>query len=153
MNCSGPSIHQRIDRAVYLLDTNTCIYVIRRRPPSVHAQLNQLDADEIGLSVLVAMELEVGAMRAQAHSYAPAVRRFIAAFNVLPLTDTARSHFATARCDLMQRGVLIGPMDLLIAAHALALDATLVTNNEREFKRVRGLRTANWLLHHPRPAR
>ena len=128
-----------------LLDTNTCIYAIRRRPPSVQARLNALDPAQVGLSVIVAMELEVGAMRAQAKAYAPAVRRWVAAFNVLSLDDQARQHYARVKCELMARGLLIGPMDLLIAAHALALDATLVTNNEREFRRVKGLKIENWL--------
>ena len=130
---------------MFLLDTNTCIYAIRRRPPGVLARLNAVEPDQLALSVVVAMDLEVGAMRAQAHAYAPAVRAWIAAFNILPLEDVAREHFARIKCDLMARGQLIGPMDLLIAAHALALGATLVTNNEREFKRVKGLRTENWV--------
>lgn len=130
---------------MFLLDTNTCIYAIRRRPPGVLARLNAVHPDQLALSVVVAMELEVGAMRAQASAYAPAVRAWIAAFKVLPLEDAAREHFALTRCDLMARGQLIGPMDLLIAAHALALGATLVTNNQREFKRVKGLKTENWV--------
>ena len=130
---------------MYLLDTPICVYAIRRRPPGVQARLNTLDADEVALSVVVAMELEVGAMRAQAHAYAPAVRRWLAAFTVLPLGDDSREHFARAKCDLMTRGQMIGPMDLLIAAHALSLDATLVTNNGREFKRVKGLKIENWI--------
>ena len=130
---------------MYLLDTNTCIYAIRRRPPAVLARLNELTADDVALSVVVAMELEVGAMRAEARAYAPAVRRWLAAFKVLPLGDDAREHFARVKCELMARGQLIGPMDLLIAAHALALGATLVTNNEREFKRVKGLKLENWV--------
>ncbi len=128
-----------------LLDTNTCIYAIRRRPPQVFARLNSFDAADVGLPVIVAMELEVGALRAQSTAYAPAVRRWIAAFNVLPLGDDARAHYARIKGELMARGQIIGPMDLLIAAHALALDATLVTNNLREFKRVKGLKLENWL--------
>jgi tRNA(fMet)-specific endonuclease VapC len=130
---------------VFLLDTNTCIYAIRRRPPAVLARLNATRPGEVSLSVIVAMELEVGAMRAQARAYAPAVRAWLSAFDVLPLEDAAREHFARIKFDLMARGQLIGPMDLLIAAHALALGATLVTNNQREFKRVKGLKTENWV--------
>ena len=132
---------------MYLLDTNTCIYAIRRRPPVVQARLNAIGPDEVAMSVVVAMELEVGAMRAAEHGriYAPAVRRWLAAFNVLPLGDDAREHFARVKCDLMNRGQMIGPMDLLIAAHALSLGATLVTNNQREFKRVKGLKIENWV--------
>ena len=130
---------------MHLLDTNTCIYAIRRRPPGVLARLNALDADAVVLSVVVAMELEVGAMRAEAHAYAPAVQRWIAEFKVLPLEDSAREHFARIKCDLMARRLVIGPMDLLIAAHALALGATLVTTNVREFRRVKGLKLENWV--------
>ena len=130
---------------MHLLDTNTCIYAIRRRPASVQARLNALDPAAVALSVVVAMELELGAMRAQAQAYAPAVRRWLEVFSILPLGDDARVRFARLKCDLMTRGALIGPMDMLIAAHALALGATLVTNNEREFKRVKGLKLENWV--------
>jgi tRNA(fMet)-specific endonuclease VapC len=130
---------------VHLLDTNTCIYAIRRRPPGVLMRLNALDPDAVALSVVVAMELAVGAVRAHAQAYAPAVRRWLAEFKVLPLDNASREHYARIKCDLMTRGLLIGPMDLLIAAHALALDATLVTNNEREFRRVKGLKLENWV--------
>jgi tRNA(fMet)-specific endonuclease VapC len=109
------------------------------------ARLNALDPEAVALSVVVAMELEVGAMRAEAHAYSSAVRRWVAEFNVLPLDDSAREPFARVKCDLMARGLVIGPMDLLIAAQALALGATLVTNNEREFRRVKGLKLENWL--------
>ena len=130
---------------MFLLDTNTCIYAIRRRPPAVLARLNALDSEAVALSVVVAMELEVCAMRAEAHAYAPAVRRWLGEFKVLSLDESAREHFARVKCDLMARGLVIGPMDLLIAAHALALGATLVTNNEREFRRVKGLKLENWV--------
>ena len=130
---------------MHLLDTNTCIYAIRRRLPAMRARLNALDPSTVALSVVVAMELEVGAMRAQGQAYAPAVRRWLAAFAILPLGDDSRVHFARVKCDLMARGQMIGPMDLLIAAHALAIGATLVTNNEREFKRVKGLKIENWV--------
>jgi tRNA(fMet)-specific endonuclease VapC len=111
----------------------------------VLARLNALEPEAVALSVVVAMELEVGAMRAEARAYAPAVRRWLAEFKVLPLEDSAREHFAHIKCDLMKRGLLIGTMDLLIAAHALALGATLVTNNERDFRRVKGLKLENWV--------
>ncbi len=130
---------------MHLLDTNTCIYAIRRRPPGVLARLNALNPNAIAISVVVAMELEVGAMRAQAQAYAPAVKRMLTEINILPLLDDAREHFARVKCDLMIRGLLIGPLDLLVAAHALAINATLVTNNERELKRVKGLKLENWL--------
>lgn len=130
---------------MHLLDTNTCIYAIRKRPPGVLRRLNELEPDQVALSVIVAMELEVGAFRTGNPAVADAARRWISEFTVLPLADTARVHFARTKSELLDIGLVIGPMDLLLAAHALALDATLVTNNEREFRRVDGLKIENWV--------
>ena len=129
---------------MHLLDTNTCIYAIRKRPPDVLRRLNQLGSDEVALSVIVAMELEVGASRTQNPTVAESVRRWISEFKILPVDDEARPHFARTKAQLLDKGIVIGPMDLLIAAHALALGAILVTNNEREFRRVEGLMIENW---------
>ena len=109
------------------------------------ARLNALNSDAVAISVVVAMELEVGAIRAQAKAYAPAVKRLLVGLNILPLTDNARGHFARVKRDSMMRGLLIGPMDLLVAAHALAVNATVVTNNAREFRRAKGLKLENGL--------
>ena len=84
-------------------------------------------------------------MRAQGRRYSEAVRRFLAEFSVLPLDDSARDAYGRLRTGLERRGEVIGAHDMLIAAHAIARGATLVTNNEREFKRVKGLRIENWL--------
>lgn len=127
-----------------LLDTNICVYVIRRRPAVVKERLSELEGEGLALSVVTAMELEVGARRSEGTEYARQVAAFLSNVDILALDDAARVGYGALRFDLERRGVVIGPLDMLIAAHALALDATLVTNNEREFKRVKGLRVENW---------
>ena len=129
---------------MYLLDTNICVYVIRRRPDAVYRRLSGAAGRAVAISVVTAFELEIGALRAQDRHYSEAVRLFIAEFPVLPLEDSARVFYGHLRTALERRGEKIGAHDMLIAAHALALDATLVTNNEKEFKRIKGLSIENW---------
>lgn len=130
---------------MFLLDTNTCVYVIRQRPEAVYRRLSETDGEVVALSVVTAFELEIGALRAQGRRYSEAVRQFLREFAVLPLEDSARDAYGRLRTALERRGERIGAHDMLIAAHAMALGATLVTNNEREFKRVAGLRIENWV--------
>ena len=129
---------------MYLLDTNICVYVIRRRPEAVYRRLSGAAGVAVAISVVTAFELEIGALRAQGQHYSEAVRLFIAEFPVLPLEDSARASYGQLRTALERRGEKIGAHDMLIAAHALALGATLVTNNEKEFKRIKGLIIENW---------
>lgn len=129
---------------MFLLDTNTCVYIIRQRPEAVYRRLSEAAAEGVAVSVITAFELEIGALRAQGRRYTDAVRRFLGELTVLPLDDVAREPYGRLRTALERRGEVIGAYDMLIAAHALALDATLVTNNEREFRRVKGLRVQNW---------
>ena len=130
---------------MYLLDTNTCVYVIRKRPEAVFQRLSRTAGEEVALSVVTAFELEIGALRAQGRGYSEAIRRFLREFSVLPLEDSAREVYGRLRTGLERRGERIGAHDMLIAAHAIVLGATLVTNNERELKRVKGLRIENWV--------
>lgn len=128
-----------------LLDTNICVCLIRRRPPAVRARLSEFESEGIAISVITAMELEVGARRADATEYARQVAALLSTLRIVSLDDSARAAYGALRLDLQRRASLIGPLDMLIAAHALALDATLVTNNQREFQRVKGLRIENWV--------
>jgi tRNA(fMet)-specific endonuclease VapC len=132
---------------MYLLDTNICVYVIRRRPEAVYRRLSGAAGGAAAISVVTAFELEIGAIGtsgAQGQHYSEAVRLFIAEFPVLPLEDSARAAYGQLRTALERRGEKIGAHDMLIAAHALALGAILVTNNEKEFKRIKGLSIENW---------
>lgn len=130
---------------MYLLDTNICVYAIRRRPEPVYRRLSESADQIVALSVITAFELEIGALRAQGRGYSEAVRRFLEVFSVLPLEDTARDAYGRLRTNLERQGERIGAHDMLIAAHALALGAVLVTNNESEFRRVKGLKIENWV--------
>ena len=130
---------------MYLLDTNICVYVIRKRPESVYRRLSTIGERGVAISVVTAFELEVGALRSQGTHYREAVRLFIAELPVQPLEDSARAAYGQLRTALERRGEVIGAYDMLIASHALALDATLVTNNQKEFKRVKGLKVENWV--------
>jgi tRNA(fMet)-specific endonuclease VapC len=130
---------------MYLLDTNTCVYVIRQRPEAAYRRLTEAAGEGVALSVITAFELEIGALRAHGRRYSEAVRRFLGEFSVLPLDDSARDAYGRLRTGLERRGEVIGAHDMLIAAHAMALDATLVTNNEKEFGRIKGLKSENWV--------
>ena len=129
---------------MYLLDTNICVYIIRRRPDAVYRRLSGTAGRAAAISLVTAFELEIGALRAEGQHYSEAVRLFIGEFPVLPLEDSSRKFYGQLRTALERRGEKIGAHDMLIAAHALALDATLVTNNEKEFRRIKGLRIENW---------
>lgn len=130
---------------MYLLDTNTCVYAIRQRPEAVYRRLSEITDEGVALSVITAFELEIGVLRTQGRRYSDAVRRFLREFAVLPLEDSARDAYGRLRTGLERRGERIGALDMLIAAHAIALGATLVTTNEKEFRRVKGLRIENWV--------
>ena len=128
----------------FFLDTDTCIYVINRKE-GVRERFRQ-HAAHTGISAITYAELRFGV----AHSTRVAenerlVQEFRDDLNVLPFDAAAARHYGEIRQELSRRGELIGPLDLLIAAHARSQDATLVTNNEREFARVPGLRIENWL--------
>jgi tRNA(fMet)-specific endonuclease VapC len=129
-----------------MLDTNICIHIIRQRPPSVLERLGTLTVGDIGLSIITLAELEYGA----SHSRDPkgnrdALRQFTAPLEVAAFDRAASQVYGRVRSALERRGQPIGPLDLLIASHALSLGARLVTSNEREFRRVPGLRVENWL--------
>jgi tRNA(fMet)-specific endonuclease VapC len=128
-----------------LLDTNICVYLLKARPASVVARFSQYHAGELAVSVVTAMELRVGALRARNPRRAVEVRGLLSKLRIFPLGDEVVEPFAQVKVALQRTGQLIGPLDLLIAAQALSLGATLVTNNEREFRRVPGLVVDNWV--------
>ncbi|MBV9236130.1 MAG: type II toxin-antitoxin system VapC family toxin [Xanthobacteraceae bacterium] len=131
--------------AVFLLDTNICIYIHRQRPPQLLARFARLKVGEAAVSVITYGELLCGAQKSQWRAKAMKVLdEFIAAVPALALPVQAASVYGAIRAALEARGEIIGGNDLWIAAHAKAADLTLVTNNEREFRRVPGLKIQNW---------
>jgi tRNA(fMet)-specific endonuclease VapC len=130
----------------FILDTNICIYIIKRRPQSVLRRFSTISVGDIGISIITFAELEYGAAKsAQPKRNRDALEEFLSPLEVLDFDKQAAEAYGRIRSALEKKGQIIGAMDLLIAAHAISLGTGLVTNNEREFKRVPGLRVQNWL--------
>ncbi|MDT0617522.1 type II toxin-antitoxin system VapC family toxin [Salinisphaera sp. P385] len=134
-----------MSRSVSLLDTNTCIYIINRRPPEVFEYFAGREVGEVAISSITGAELTFGVAKSGSRKNRDALDKFLAPLVVLPFDETAMREYGELRSHLERQGQPIGALDQLIAAHALALDAVLVTNNEREFRRVPRLRLANWV--------
>ncbi|MCL4804707.1 MAG: type II toxin-antitoxin system VapC family toxin [Anaerolineae bacterium] len=129
----------------YLLDTNICIYLIRQHPASVIREMAKQQIGDVGLSSVTVAELHYGvAKSAHVERNRSALEQFLAPLVIVDFDVAAAAVYGTIRALLERRGTPIGSLDTLIAAHALSLDTTLVTNNEREFGRVPRLKLANW---------
>jgi tRNA(fMet)-specific endonuclease VapC len=128
----------------YLLDTDICIYVINERPAQVVAQFLAHEDEGIGISAITAAELQFGVRKSGSQRNVRALDAFLAPLTIFDFDAAAAQAYGEIRTALERKGVPIGPLDTQIAAHALALGMTLVTNNVREFKRVPGLRVENW---------
>jgi tRNA(fMet)-specific endonuclease VapC len=131
---------------MYLLDTNICIYLIKQRPSKVLERLMRCSPEEVALSVITVSELAYGARKSQApERNRSALELFAAPFQILPFTEDAAYVYGDVRATLEKKGTPIGSMDLMIASHALAVGAVLVSNNLREFRRVPELTMENWV--------
>ena len=131
----------------YLLDTDVCVELLRRRQPALAARFARLPAGEAGLSVVTVLELTFGALKsARPEQNLAAVRALAGGLPVLALEATVADAYGRVRLELEKAGARIGANDLLIAAQALHQGVTLVTNNQREFSRVPGLRIENWAV-------
>ena len=128
----------------YMLDTNICIYAIKRRPAAVVAALRAHAAAGIGVSSVTVAELYFGAVKSGSARNLQALQHFLEPLEVADFDRTAAEAYGAVRHMLERAGTPIGPLDTQIAAHARALDVTLVSNNVREFSRVAGLRLENW---------
>lgn len=129
----------------YLLDTNICIHVIRHQTPAVLRRLSRLELGAVGVSIITAAELYYGTEKSAAPAKnRAALARFLSPLEVEAFDSLAAMVYGRVRSSLERKGTPIGPLDMLIAAHALRLEATLVTNNLREFERVAGLRLEDW---------
>lgn len=128
-----------------LLDTNICIYIRNARPPEVLARFRQYRLGEIGVSSVVAAELAYGVAKSGSARNRQALELMLATLEIVPFDTDAIWVYGQLRADLERCGTPIGAFDTMIAAHALSLDATLVTNNLREFSRVPGLKLSNWI--------
>jgi tRNA(fMet)-specific endonuclease VapC len=133
---------------VYLLDTNILSAIMRERDRLAASRLERVamsEDDRVVTSIVVASELKFGAEKQGSAQLRMRVEKILESIVVEPLSKYVDDHYAIVRADLERRGTVIGANDLLIAAHALAINAVLVTDNVGEFERVKGLRVENWL--------
>lgn len=130
----------------YLLDTNIVAYCINKKPIEVLTRLHQVPWSEICLSTIVIAELWHGVAKSQhIEKNRAALKNFLEPFQIVNFDTRAAEFYGLVRADLERQGSIIGSNDLLISAHALSLNLTLVTNNVREFERVGGLKIENWI--------
>jgi tRNA(fMet)-specific endonuclease VapC len=128
-----------------MLDTNICIYILNKRPIQVIQKLEELQDAKVMLSSIVVSELQYGAEKSQTpEQNRLRLQAFLIGFMLEPFSVEAGIRAGIVRSELEKQGTPIGDYDYLIAAHALELDATLVTNNIKEFQRVQGLKLTNW---------
>jgi tRNA(fMet)-specific endonuclease VapC len=131
---------------IRLLDTNTCIYFLNRTSERLINRFKELSPSQIRLPSITVAELYYGAEKSKARSRnQERVKQFVSVFQIVPFGEKACGTYAKIRCALEKSGKPIGPMDLLIASISLAHNFMLVTNNVREFKRVKQLKMENWL--------
>lgn len=129
----------------YLLDTNICIYIRQQKSEEILLRFRRLQAGEAAISVITYGELFYGASKSKHR--ATAIEKLNELLHLLPalsLPETAAQVYGRVRAELAMKGEMIGNNDLWIAAHALVSGLILVTNNEKEFRRVRGLTVENW---------
>lgn len=128
-----------------ILDTNTCIYLIRRRSPEALRRFEQFEVGEVAVSAITLSELRYGAEKsARPEQNREALGRFLLPLEVSSYGVEATLSYGRIRASLEKQGTPIGPLDTLIAAHAVSLGTILVTNNTREFQRVPGLQIEDW---------
>lgn len=130
---------------MYMLDTNICIYIIKRRPAEVIEKFRTFAVSEIAVSSITLAELEYGVSKSQhVEKNRDALALFVSPLDILPFNSLAAVKYGEIRAKQEKDGSPVGSMDMLIAAHAMSRGLTLVTNNTREFERIEGLRIENW---------
>ena len=130
----------------YLLDTNICIYLIKKQPTNVLQKFKSIMLGDIGISSITLAELMYGIEKSQHHEKNKiALEEFTLPLDIIPFDGKATQYYGAIRSYLEKKGTPIGALDLLIAAHAKSLNAVLVTNNVKEFSRVPKLKIENWV--------
>jgi tRNA(fMet)-specific endonuclease VapC len=130
----------------YLLDTNICIYLIKRRPSEVFERFRQHSPQDVAISTITLFELQYGIEKSQYRQRSEdALAKFMLPLDLINLDRSAAIEAAAIRAQLESKGMPIGPYDLLIAGLARSQNMTLVTNNTKEFERIVGLHLENWI--------
>jgi len=131
----------------YLLDTNICIYIIKKRPAGVLKKFESLSLGDVAISSITLAELYYGIMKSSnPKKNQEALDKFLIPLEILEFDYNATIEYGKIRADLEKKGTPIGPLDTLIASHAKSLNLTLVTNNEKEFERIPELKIENWTI-------
>jgi tRNA(fMet)-specific endonuclease VapC len=129
-----------------LLETDICIHLIRRRAPDTLRRLKRYAPGDVGISSITLAELAFGVSKSQQpEKNQAALHEFTLPLEVAPFDEAAANTYGAVRAELERSGYVIGPLDMLIGAHALSLGVTLVTHNTREFSRIAGLRLVDWV--------
>ena len=130
----------------YLIDTNICIYLMNKKPSKVIQRFKDIEIGQIGISTITVSELNYGVAKSEFQKQnAIRLEEFLTPFEILPYDETASKYYGIIRSQLESQGKVIGPLDMLIAAHALSRDLILITNNEKEFLRIKSLKVENWV--------
>lgn len=128
-----------------MLDTNICIYIIKQQPAAVLKHFLEYQVGDIGISSITLSELRYGVAKSKhREKNAKALDEFIIPLDIVSFDEEAALAYGDIRANLEKAGTPIGAMDMLIAAHAMSLGVTLVTNNTREFSRIPGLGVVDW---------
>ena len=128
-----------------MLDTDFCIYIIKRKPEAALRHLRKTEPEDVCISAVTMAELIFGVAKSQRPARnAAALEAFLLPLSVAPFDEAASRSYGTVRAALEKLGTPIGALDTMIASHALSLHVDLVTNNAREFSRVNGLRVVDW---------
>lgn len=131
---------------MYMLDTNICIYLIKKRPPTVLERFQQISSQEICLSIITLAELQYGVEKSASKQLNQTIiDDFVSRLQVLSWDRLAVKYYGKIRANLEKKGTPIGLMDLMIASHCLSLNYTLITNNIKEFERIPELKIENWV--------
>jgi tRNA(fMet)-specific endonuclease VapC len=136
-------------RPRYLLDTNICIYIINRKPAEVFQHFEGLSVGDVGISSITGAELAHGVEKSGSTRNRQALEKFLAPLEIMAFDGDAMRQYGQLRARLEKQGMPIGPLDMLIAAHTMALGSILVTNDTREFERIPGLALENWAAPNP----
>ncbi len=130
----------------YLLDTNICIYIINQKPERVYQKFKKVSLDNIFISAVTEFELRYGVEKSQkSEQNQKTLNEFFGFLNIIPFHSESATLAGSIRTKLEKKGEIIGPYDLLIASQAIANDLILVTNNEKEFRRIKELKIENWI--------
>lgn len=129
----------------FLIDTNICIYLMNNRSPELIQKFKDTEIGQIGISSITISELYSGLSKSKNQEFnLKRLEEFLVPFEILAYDEIASKYYGEIRYDLEKRGEVIGPLDLLIAAHALSRNLVLITNNEKEFRGIKLLKVENW---------